>query len=124
MYSDTMFTINYCVFFMYYNISDNSSQPIWINNFPCVSRQPCIGNCIGCSSTSLLSTECNHSNDVTIECRKLTNSVFDNTLTVVLNFTDTDSPDSYTETTNETCTFSQSKSYACIYTLKQVMKPI
>ena len=109
-----------------FSISDNSSQPIWINNFPCVSRQPCIGNCIGCSSTSLLSPECDHSNDVTIECRKLTNIVFDNTLTVVLYSI------SWTQILQiatlkqlmKPVNFHKVNQLMSAYTLKQLMKPI
>ena len=59
-----------CAAFCHYSDVSSSNQPIWLDDFPCVFREPCVGNCIGCPSLPS-NHACSHPEDMTIECCKL-----------------------------------------------------
>ena len=77
--------------------SETSPLPIWIRNFNCIAPKPCLGNCVSCPSNS--SEECAVSNHFFfVDCCKL--NYFARMFPPVSLI---DSPQPYTETTNETC---------------------
>lgn len=44
----------------------NATQPIWLTDIVCSTSQPCITDCQRCPASSYLN--CQHSQDVTVEC--------------------------------------------------------
>ena len=59
----------YCNHFIYiYSRSSNASQPIWFDNVDCVKGLSCWGSCQRCPTTQY--HNCDHSEDVIIECSK------------------------------------------------------
>ena len=53
----------------------SSSQPIWLDDVPCSSSLPCIGDCV---SSCPVAHNCAHSEDITITCCKQLNKYYVN----------------------------------------------
>ena len=70
-------TYKITIYFYIFFSTGNSSQPIWLDNVQCFSSSTsCLADCETCPSSEY--ANCDHYEDITIECCELYTHIFTN----------------------------------------------